>query len=291
MKKNSKQVITIYMLISFLLFVLGIEMYFYLNVKQWEFENFITKIVGEIDNLYFFSQGILIYIFLLGTVFALMAVRRASRKGISILVMLLNVACLLVNCALLYGESNPDKKKIISEKENDTQEQESAIPIPQIDYSKYTDVFLMSYDADASWTKTYERSQKEGWWNLATFSTKEELDYVTTRLLDLFDRDYVFYVGGRREQDSKEYYWIDQDNQSTAVALNSPDSWLADCWEPGEPSFTGENGEEETVLCLIYNESLGKWMLADIPDNFLNVYPEYRGKAGYIVEAIEGMSE
>lgn len=51
MKKNSKQVITIYMLISFLLFVLGIEMYFYLNVKQWKFESFIRQIFGEIDNL------------------------------------------------------------------------------------------------------------------------------------------------------------------------------------------------------------------------------------------------
>ena len=103
MKKNNKQVITIHMVISFLLLVLGIEVYFYLNVKQWEFEKVITEIFGEIDNLYFFSYGILIYIFLLGTAFALMAVRRAGRKGLSILVMLLNVACLFVNCALLYG--------------------------------------------------------------------------------------------------------------------------------------------------------------------------------------------
>ena len=129
MKKNRKRAITIYMLISLLFLILGIEMYFYLNIKQWEFENLITDIFGKTDNLYFFSYGILMFIFLLGVAFAIKSVKEAGKKNLSILIMLLNVICLLVNaaaCGKVTYDNIVGRESLASEidstKERDTQE-------------------------------------------------------------------------------------------------------------------------------------------------------------------------
>lgn len=58
--------------------------------------------------------------------------------------------------------------------------------------------------------------------------------------------------------------------------------------EAGEPSFSiydnGEEYEEDSVMCMRYNEEEGKWKWIDMPAYFLDIYPEYEGKVGYIAE-------
>ena len=88
---------------------------------------------------------------------------------------------------------------------------------------------------------------------------------------------------GRRNYESNEYYWIDEQNQLIGDVLNTSNSWLVDYWNPAEPSFKDKNGVEETVLALVYNENLEEWRLTDVSDDFLKQHSEYRG--GFIVRS------
>ena len=128
-----------------------------------------------------------------------------------------------------------------------------------------------------TWTEAYDSGV------LATFKSKEELNYVTSILLEEGMKNYIFFVGGRRNYESNEYYWIDEQNQLIGDVLNTSNSWLVDYWNPAEPSFKDENGVEETVLALVYNENLEEWRLTDVSDDFLKQHPEYRG--GFIVRS------
>ena len=102
MKKSRKgpgnnRGITIYLLISFLFLILGIELYCYVNMNQWKVEKLITGISGENDKLWIFSYGALIIVFLLGIISGIIAFRKAGNKTVAIAVTILNIICLTVN--------------------------------------------------------------------------------------------------------------------------------------------------------------------------------------------------
>lgn len=100
-------------------------------MKRWEFDKFITGIFGETDKLWCFPYIILLLVFLIGIVFAVIAVRNAGKKGLSILVMLLNIAGLLVNsvsCGMvIYNNSSLSDSKNYAEAAESAQTSESEL--------------------------------------------------------------------------------------------------------------------------------------------------------------------
>ena len=48
--------------------------------------------------------------------------------------------------------------------------------------------------------------------HLVVFETQEEFDYVTQDLSDKNQQNYIFFLGGRRNLDSHQYYWVDETN-------------------------------------------------------------------------------
>lgn len=138
--------------------------------------------------------------------------------------------------------------------------------------------------ADISWEDAY-RSCKEKGGHLVTIESQEELDYLLQDLESKNMQNYLFYLGGRRDLDSENYYWVDADNCVTGNVLNSSDAWNIDCWLDGEPSFKDDTlGVTEHVINMFYYKDAGRWVWNDVPNNLLGSTSVYRGRIGYICE-------
>ena len=97
------------------------------------------------------------------------------------------------------------------------------------------------------------------------------------------DAEYVTDNGGRRDSDSNDYYWVDQDNQLYGEMLNSPNYWAWNAWMNNEPSF--RDGEiEEAYMDILYFSGEGRWTWNDVPNDIVSVVEYFSGKIGYIVE-------
>ena len=126
MKKSRKgpgnnRGITIYLLISFLFLILGIELYCYVNMNQWKVEKLITGISGENDKLWIFSYGALIIVFLLGIISGIIAFRKAGNKTVAIAVTILNIICLIVNSGhCIYDTTARIKTEVAKVDKGDT---------------------------------------------------------------------------------------------------------------------------------------------------------------------------
>ena len=99
-KKKFQVKINIFMLISLLVFVFGIEMvlYFYLGVG-----NFLELIPISfvVKNEWYFSCGIVMLIFAGGIVSGILAVRNKTARKAAVIIMVLNVIGLLSSCGVL----------------------------------------------------------------------------------------------------------------------------------------------------------------------------------------------
>lgn len=336
MKKSRKgpgnnRGITIYLLISFLFLILGIELYCYVNMNQWKVEKMITGISGENDKLWIFSYGALIIVFLLGIISGIIAFRKAGNKTVAIAVTILNVICLIVNSGHCIYDTTARIKTEVAKvdkgdtsvqdviKENDlpkdeektieTETEESSLtedsktddqleqhvdntvfPEENMDYSEFEGKYSYFFTKDDNvyegntWKVAYANCTAiEG--KMITFESKKEFEYVAKDLSDQGLEDYIFFIGGRREKNSQWYYWVDENNELTGDPLNGLDSWMTECWEFGEPSFDRyENGVEDTVMCMYYNKDEEKWKWKDMPNNLTSIYPEYEGKVGFVKE-------
>ena len=100
MNGKRKKIINIYMLVSLLFLVFGIELsyYFYNGIG-----NFLQKIPIDFvnENQVYFSYGILILIFLGGFISGIVAVRYNVIRKLSIVVMLLNLVAVLAVAVML----------------------------------------------------------------------------------------------------------------------------------------------------------------------------------------------
>lgn len=89
-----------------------------------------------------------------------------------------------------------------------------------------------------------------------------------------------FYLGGRRDEEESDYYWVDSENQMIGNPINDSNSWAKDVWMEGEPSFV--DGEiQEMYMNLFYYEKELAWVLNDVPEDVSVYYP---GKTGFICE-------
>lgn len=142
------------------------------------------------------------------------------------------------------------------------------------------------YKDDCTWTQAFNKASAAGGY-LARINSKEEYDYIVNQLSGSnFDGMVIFQIGGRRDLGSKEYYWVNENNEMYGDCINSSNYWATEyCWMENEPSYTdsydGKTTDEDKLV--LYNLN-GNWAFNDSTDGIVGWYPGYSGKVGYIVE-------
>ena len=132
--------------------------------------------------------------------------------------------------------------------------------------------------ADVTWQEAFDDCISRGGY-LAQINSEEEYQSVI-QMIEMEDMQNIhFYLGGRRDIDSREYYWVDHGGELSGELLN-PDgnSWIAAHWMENEPSFTSEEDQEMYMNMILYQE---RWVFNDVPMDITVYYP---GKTGYICE-------
>lgn len=131
---------------------------------------------------------------------------------------------------------------------------------------------------DVSWQEAFSDCVSRGGF-LAQINSEEEYDAVTALIEEEGMQNVHFYLGGRRDAYSQEYYWVDAWDSFVGEPLNPEgQSWAAGHWMENEPSFTSE-GDMELYMNLVYYQE--NWVLNDVPADITVYYP---GKTGYICE-------
>lgn len=138
--------------------------------------------------------------------------------------------------------------------------------------------------ADATWQEAEKLCVERGGY-LATITTTEEFERITSQIEQENKKNCVFWIGARRMKLGNgrwsSYRWVDEDNCPVSFAL-----WK--CWMEGEPSYTGltEDGCEvdESCLVLFYKRSEENFYFNDVPNDILSAAPSYQGMLGYICE-------
>ena len=135
---------------------------------------------------------------------------------------------------------------------------------------------------DCTWQEAFEECQVKGGY-LARINSPEEMEYIIDQMFDEGLDGTNFFLGGRRNTDSREYFWVDEDNQCYGQKLNDSSYSCYDYWMIGEPSF--QDGDiQECYMNLFYYEEEGRTVINDVPNDVISVVPYYSGKVGYICE-------
>ena len=136
--------------------------------------------------------------------------------------------------------------------------------------------------SDISWSAAMEAAKEEGGY-LVNINSQEELDQILADLEELGYRDKRFYLGGRRDPQGSDFFWVNGDNQLVGESISAAGYWAKDIWFAGEPSLTYE-AFEETCVSLQYDEKTGCWGWNDVADDILQANSDRQGQIGYIVE-------
>lgn len=138
------------------------------------------------------------------------------------------------------------------------------------------------YVSDCTWEEAFQSAIAKGGY-LVHINTYEEYAYILDEIESLGYRSIQFRIGGRRDEGSTGYYWVDNMNDLYGEQLNTSLYWAQEEWYPNEPSF--KDGEiEEDCLDIYYNNTLERWVWNDVPNDIIEYVPEYAGRLGYIVE-------
>lgn len=135
---------------------------------------------------------------------------------------------------------------------------------------------------DCSWDEAYRKSLEMGG-HLVRINSPEEYDYILSVIEESGFRNIIFRLGGRRDSDSDNYYWVDENNNCYGESLNNSDYWTISQWKSGEPNFY-DGDIEETCIEMYYNSDENRWIWNDIPNDLIAIAPYYSGRVGYIVE-------
>ncbi len=136
---------------------------------------------------------------------------------------------------------------------------------------------------DITWEEAWKEAIIRGGY-LAHIDTEEEEKYLEDRLSKKLDPALCYFIGGKREEGSEEYYWVAPDGTQGTSELTQ-DAVCKKYWLDGEPSFRDETtGLEEMYIDFLYLKKKGKWFLNDAPNDMIAASEAWSGKIGYIVE-------
>lgn len=136
--------------------------------------------------------------------------------------------------------------------------------------------------SDCTWEQAYQECLKRGGY-LVRINSRREYDYILNQIAKKNMKEIQFKLGGRRDMDSHDYYWINEQNQLYGEKINSSDYWCTNEWMRNEPSYQ-DRDVQENCLDIFYYEDEGRWVWNDIPNNVLQNVSYFSGKIGYICE-------
>ena len=135
---------------------------------------------------------------------------------------------------------------------------------------------------DCTWYEAYRKAIENGGY-LAHINSEEEYQRILDEIEENNYIDIQFKIGGRRNNDSLDYRWINDSNTTYGEKLNTKEYWAHDEWQNGEPSFY-DGDIVENCLEIYYSEKENRFVWNDIPDDVIGIVPYFSGKLGYIVE-------
>lgn len=136
--------------------------------------------------------------------------------------------------------------------------------------------------SDCTWEQAYSECLKKGGY-LVRINSKEEYNYILNEITKKQMDRIHFRIGAKRNTNSKDYYWVNEENQLYGDKVNSPAYWCSSEWMTSEPSFE-DNGTMEMYLDIFYYQGMNQWVWNDVPNDIVAVVPAYAGKLGYICE-------
>lgn len=151
--------------------------------------------------------------------------------------------------------------------------------IPDDDTAIHRYEYILS---DCTWQEAFEDCLNRGGY-LARINSSKEYEAIRKEISKQKMTNIYFRLGGRRDGQSQEYYWVNEDNKLFGEKLNSDSSWCSDEWMENEPSFQDGNLEEK-YMDLFFFDGEKRFVWNDVPDDMLAAEPAYSGKLGYICE-------
>lgn len=159
----------------------------------------------------------------------------------------------------------------------------------EVESEEMDDLAIHNYQviiSDISWEQAEEECERAGGY-LARINSEEEFNYIINMLNNGGYTKNHFYLGGRRDSDGQEYYWV-KDDEFMEECINDTDSWAYEHWYDNEPSYEDVGADadgriEEDVMNLFFVN--GTWYFNDSSDDLAGDYPDLlTGKVGYIME-------
>ncbi len=138
------------------------------------------------------------------------------------------------------------------------------------------------YIDNCSWEEAYQKCKEQNGY-LVRIESAEEYETICREIKAKGMQNYMFFIGARRDPGTSSYYWIDENNVITGEPINDVNSPLNSYWMANEPSFT-DGAIEETCMEMNFYSGENRWVINDVPNELIDVVPEFTGKIGYICE-------
>ena len=189
-------------------------------------------------------------------------------------------------------EEGDDREAAPVEKEEETVSSETADSLetePGIEEQETEEQEIVTYRyeflvGDVTWYEAYEDCIARGG-HLVTIESQEEFEILTEQLMDQKMERYLFWLGGMRLGESREYHWVDEAGNMGEDPLCGSDAAVEyqDCWLEGEPTY--QSGEsQERFMMMFYKTDQERWVWNDVAEDLLSEAPFYEGRIAYICE-------